>query len=80
MWKWEQITTDFITKPPRTDKGFDAIWVMCRLPDQECPFPYYLGEIFGREISDVYVREIATRHGVTIYIVSNRDVRFTTMF
>ena len=28
MWKCEYITMDFITKLPRTVKGFDAIWVI----------------------------------------------------
>ncbi|KAI3681448.1 hypothetical protein L6452_36243 [Arctium lappa] len=28
MWKWENITIDFVTKLPRTPKGFNAIWVI----------------------------------------------------
>ena len=28
MWKWERITMDFVTKLPKTAKGFDAIWVI----------------------------------------------------
>ena len=28
MWKWEQITMDFITKLPWIAKGFDVIWVI----------------------------------------------------
>ena len=28
MWKWEQISMDFITKLPKTEKGFDVIWVI----------------------------------------------------
>ena len=26
--KWERITMDFMTRLPRTSKGFDAIWVI----------------------------------------------------
>ena len=26
MWKWEQITMDFVTNLSMTVKGFDAIW------------------------------------------------------
>nr|GEZ46260.1 putative reverse transcriptase domain-containing protein [Tanacetum cinerariifolium] len=26
VWKWEQITMDFITKLPRTQSGYDSIW------------------------------------------------------
>ena len=28
LWKWEQITMDFITKLPKTVRSFDAIWVI----------------------------------------------------
>ncbi|KAD4385606.1 hypothetical protein E3N88_25775 [Mikania micrantha] len=28
QWKWEQISMDFITKLPRTPRGFDSIWAL----------------------------------------------------
>nr|GFC12656.1 putative reverse transcriptase domain, ribonuclease H-like domain, aspartic peptidase domain protein [Tanacetum cinerariifolium] len=28
VWKWERITMDFITKLPRTQTGYDSIWVI----------------------------------------------------
>nr|GEY64509.1 reverse transcriptase domain-containing protein [Tanacetum cinerariifolium] len=28
VWKWERITMDFITKLPRTQSGYDSIWVI----------------------------------------------------
>ncbi|GKD42829.1 putative reverse transcriptase domain-containing protein, partial [Tanacetum coccineum] len=28
QWKWERITTDFITKLPKTSSGYDTIWVI----------------------------------------------------
>jgi hypothetical protein len=27
-WKWEEIGMDFITRLPRTSKGYDSIWVI----------------------------------------------------
>ncbi|GKB14893.1 putative reverse transcriptase domain-containing protein [Tanacetum coccineum] len=43
VWKWENITTDFVTKLPKTSTGQDTIWVLAKvgtiayrleLPDQ----------------------------------------------
>nr|GEZ40987.1 putative reverse transcriptase domain-containing protein [Tanacetum cinerariifolium] len=28
MWKWDNITIDFITKLPKSSQGFDTIWVI----------------------------------------------------
>nr|GFC22850.1 putative reverse transcriptase domain-containing protein [Tanacetum cinerariifolium] len=28
VWKWERIIMDFITKLPRTQSGYDSIWVI----------------------------------------------------
>ncbi|GKD17294.1 putative reverse transcriptase domain-containing protein [Tanacetum coccineum] len=28
LWKWENITMDFVTKLPRTSSGYDTIWVI----------------------------------------------------
>jgi hypothetical protein len=27
-WKWEDISIDFITRLPKTSRGFDSIWVI----------------------------------------------------
>nr|GEY61230.1 putative reverse transcriptase domain-containing protein [Tanacetum cinerariifolium] len=27
-WKWDNITMDFVTKPPKSSQGYDAIWVI----------------------------------------------------
>ena len=28
VWKWEHITMDLLTKLPKTNRGYDAIWVV----------------------------------------------------
>ena len=42
--------------------------------DQECPFPSHTGEFVGGEVGRPIVREIVSRHGVPVSIVSDRDV------
>ncbi|GJX89253.1 putative reverse transcriptase domain-containing protein [Tanacetum coccineum] len=38
-WKWERIAIDFVTKPPRTSSGHDAIWVIV---DRLTKFAHFL--------------------------------------
>ncbi|GJU21230.1 putative reverse transcriptase domain-containing protein [Tanacetum coccineum] len=28
QWKWDNITMDFVTKPPKSSQGYDTIWVI----------------------------------------------------
>ena len=80
MWKCEQIMMDFITKLPRMTKGFDAIWVMVDRLTKSAHFLAIRESSSAEKLADVYVREIVTRHGVPIPIVSDWDVRFTSHF
>ena len=79
-WMWEQISMDSITKLPRTARGVDAIWVIV---DRLMKSAYFLAIIkssSAKRLAEIHVREVAARHGVSISIVSGRDVRFTSMF
>ncbi|KAI3748391.1 hypothetical protein L6452_11427 [Arctium lappa] len=80
MWKWDHITMDFVTKLPRTPKGYDAIWVIVdRLTKSAHFLP--IKETYSMEkLAKLYIDEIVTRHGVPLSIVSDRDSRFTSTF
>ncbi|KAI3685766.1 hypothetical protein L6452_35024 [Arctium lappa] len=80
VWKWEQITMDFVTKLPRTPKGYDAIWVIVdRLTKSAHFLP--IKETYSKErLTRLYIDEIVVRHGVTLSIVSDRDSRFPSNF
>ena len=80
MWKWEQITMEFITKLSRTTKGFNVIWVIVDRLTTRAHFLAIRKNSSTEKLAHIYVREIVACHGVPVSIFSNRDVRFTSHF
>ncbi|GKA49997.1 putative reverse transcriptase domain-containing protein [Tanacetum coccineum] len=80
MLKWERITMDFVTKLPKTSNGHDTIWVIVdRLTKSTHFIP--IKETDNMEtLTRLYIKEIVSRHGVPISIISDRDSRFTSRF
>ncbi|GJR93673.1 putative reverse transcriptase domain-containing protein [Tanacetum coccineum] len=80
MWKWERITMDFITKLPRTSDRHDTIWdIVDRLTKSSYFIP--TRETDSMEtLTRLYIKEIVSRHGVPISIISDRDSHFTSRF
>ncbi|GKD95470.1 putative reverse transcriptase domain-containing protein [Tanacetum coccineum] len=80
MWKWERITMDFITKLPKTSNGHDTIWdIVDRLTKSAHFIP--TRETYSMEtLTRLYIKEIVSRHGVPISIISDRDSHFTSRF
>ena len=71
---------DFITKLLKTEKNFDAIWVIV---DQLTKSAHVLAmreRSSAEQLADVYICEIVSHHGFPISIVSDRDVRITSYF
>jgi hypothetical protein len=71
---------NFVMKLPRTKKGHDAIWVII---DRLTKSTHFLAikETYDLErLAQLYVDEIVTKHGEPLFIVSDRDSRFTSRF
>ncbi|KAD5508133.1 hypothetical protein E3N88_15836 [Mikania micrantha] len=80
MWKWEQIFMDFITKLPKTASGCDTIWVIVdRLTKSAHFLPIKETDKLDK-LTRIYLKEVVTRHGVPMSIISDRDSRFTSHF
>ncbi|GJV43542.1 reverse transcriptase domain-containing protein [Tanacetum coccineum] len=79
-WKWERITMDFVTKLPKTSSGHDTIWVIVdRLTKSAHLIP--TRETDSMEtLTRLYIKEIVSRHGVPISIISDRNSHFTSRF
>ncbi|GJR80099.1 putative reverse transcriptase domain-containing protein [Tanacetum coccineum] len=79
-WKWERITMAFVTKLPKTSSGHDTIWVIV---DRLTKSPHFIPikKTDSMEtLTRLYIKEIVSRHGVPISIISDRDSHFTSRF
>jgi ribonuclease HI len=80
VWKWDQISMDFVVGLPKAPTRQDAIWVIVDRFTKSAHFlPIKITDSLEK-LADLYVREIVRLHGVPIFIVSDRDPRFTSRF
>ena len=80
QWKWDNITMDFVSSFPLTQRKHDVIWVIVdRLTKSAHFLPIRLDYSMDR-LADLYVNEIVRLHGIPVSIVSDRDPRFTSRF
>ncbi|GJT56379.1 putative reverse transcriptase domain-containing protein [Tanacetum coccineum] len=71
---------DFITKHPKTSSGYDTIWVIVdRLTKSAHFFPMKENDSMDR-LTRLYLKEVVSRHGVLVSIISDRDGKFTSHF
>ncbi|GKB67575.1 reverse transcriptase domain-containing protein [Tanacetum coccineum] len=80
MWKWERITMDFVTKLPKTANGHDTIWVIVDRLTKSAHFIPTRATDSMETLTRLYIKEIVSRHGVPISIISDRDSHFTSRF
>ncbi|GJT58065.1 putative nucleotidyltransferase, ribonuclease H [Tanacetum coccineum] len=79
-WKWDKVTTDFVTKLPRTARGNDTIWVIVDRLTKSAHFLATKENEKLENLAKLYIREVVTRHGIPFSIVSDRDSRFGSRF
>ena len=71
---------DFITKLPRTVKGYDTIWVIVDRLTRSGHFLPIEETVASEKLAELFIREVIVRHGVPLSIVSDRDTKFTSRF
>ncbi|GKB33926.1 reverse transcriptase domain-containing protein [Tanacetum coccineum] len=76
----EKITTDFVTKLPKTSSGHDIIWVIVDRLTKSAHFIPTRATDSMETLTRLYIKEIVSRHGVPISIISDRDSHFTSRF
>ncbi|GKC90270.1 putative reverse transcriptase domain-containing protein [Tanacetum coccineum] len=80
VWKWENITMDFVTKFPKTSSGQDTIWVIVERLAKSAHFLPMKETDSMEKLTTQYLKEVALRHGVPVLIIFYRDSRFTSYF
>ncbi|GKB95900.1 putative reverse transcriptase domain-containing protein [Tanacetum coccineum] len=80
VWKWEKITMNLIMKLPKTPRQCDAIWVIVNRLTKSTIFLPIKESMSLEALAELYLREVVARHGVLVFIVSDRDNIFTSIF
>ncbi|GJX69283.1 putative reverse transcriptase domain-containing protein [Tanacetum coccineum] len=80
QWKWENITMDFVTKLPKTVTGQDTIWVIIDRMTKSAHFVPIREDDPLEKLTRQYLKEVVSRHGVPVSIISDRDGRFALHF
>ncbi|GJU65646.1 putative reverse transcriptase domain-containing protein [Tanacetum coccineum] len=78
VWKWENITMDFVTKLPKTSTGQNATLVIV---DRFTKSAYFLPmkETDSMEkLMRQYLKKVVLRHGVPVLIIFYQDSKFTS--
>nr|GFB26840.1 reverse transcriptase domain-containing protein [Tanacetum cinerariifolium] len=83
MPQWQEldnITVDVVTKLPKLSQGYDTIWVVVdRLTKSTIFTPIRETDPMDK-LARIYLKEVVTRHGIPVSIISDRDPRFAYNF
>ena len=72
VWKWDEIGMDFVVGLPKTQKGYDSIWVIVDRLTKVAHFLPVRTNYGGEKLAQLYVDNIVKLHGVPSRIVSDR--------
>jgi hypothetical protein len=79
-WKWEEISMNFIVGLPKTESGYDSIWVIVDRLSKVVHFIPVKTTYKGSKLAELYIARIVCLHGVPKKIVSDRGTQFTSKF
>ena len=64
VWKWEEITMDFIVGLPKTPNGHDSIWVIVDRLTKVAHFIPVKIDYKGNKLAQLYIDNILRLHRV----------------
>ncbi|GKC15253.1 putative reverse transcriptase domain-containing protein [Tanacetum coccineum] len=71
---------DFVTKLPKTATGQDTIWVIVDRLTKSAHFLPMREDDTLEKLTRQYLKEVVSRNGVPVSIISDRDGKFTSHF
>jgi hypothetical protein len=77
-WKWEEIVMDFIMGLPRTQLGYDSIWVIVDRLTKVAHFIPVKTTYSRPQQTELYMLRIVYLHGVSKKIMSDRGTQLTS--
>ncbi|GKE36173.1 putative reverse transcriptase domain-containing protein, partial [Tanacetum coccineum] len=66
VWKWENITMDFVTKLPKMSSGQDAIWVIVNRLTKSAHFLPMKETDSMEKLTRQYLKEVVSRHDMSM--------------
>ncbi|WVZ76299.1 hypothetical protein U9M48_024286, partial [Paspalum notatum var. saurae] len=79
-WKWKDIHMDFIVGLPRTQKGYNSIWVVIDRFTKSAHFIPVETTYRAKQYAELYISRIVSLHGVPQTITSDRGSLFVSRF
>ena len=80
QWKWDNITMDFVSGFPLTQRKHDVVWVIVDRLTKSAHFLLVRLDYSMDHLAELYVKEIVRLHGIPLLIVSDCNPRFTSRF
>nr|GEY19235.1 putative reverse transcriptase domain-containing protein [Tanacetum cinerariifolium] len=80
VWKWDNITTNFVTKLPKLPQGYENIWVIVDRLTKSAIFAPMRETNLLEKLAKLYLKEVVARHGIPVSIICDYDPRFASRF
>jgi hypothetical protein len=80
MWKWDDISIDFIVGLPLTTRKKDSIWVIVDGLTKTAYFIAVHTTYSVQQYAEIYMDQIVRMHGIPKTIISDRGTQFVARF
>jgi hypothetical protein len=72
-WKWEEISMDFIVGLPKTQSGYDSIWVIIDCLSKVAHFIPVKTTYNGSKLAELYIGRIVSTRSAQKDSIRSRD-------